>query len=144
MDRRLDRYLEDSSLIFISLIPYCKARASTALASHQAIVLLKNVEQTLPLRTGTRVAVIGPNGNRSGVLAGNYAGAWCPLGPHGRLKDCTPSIYMAIQTFDPSALFAVGCDISGPLDGGIAAAVTAAQSADCAILVLGLDLTMEG
>ena len=47
--------------------------------SQLASVMLKNLGSTLPLATGGKVAVIGPNANLSEAIAGYYGGkAVCP------------------------------------------------------------------
>ena len=122
-----------------------EARAGSALASRQSLVLLKNSGGALPLKRGTSLAVIGPNANSTAVLAGNYAGAWCGLGPHGPRTDCTPSIYTAITgTYAPDAVYVLGSGIATEVPGGVDAAVAAAGAADATVLVLGLDQTQEG
>lgn len=50
-------------------------RALALEAARKAIVLLKNDNAILPLKQGTRLAVIGPNADDLGVLEGNYKGA---------------------------------------------------------------------
>ncbi|WP_029013067.1 glycoside hydrolase family 3 C-terminal domain-containing protein [Niveispirillum irakense] len=50
-------------------------RALALEAARKAIVLLKNDNNILPLKPGTRIAVIGPNADDLGVLEASYKGA---------------------------------------------------------------------
>nr|WP_266171931.1 glycoside hydrolase family 3 C-terminal domain-containing protein [Dyella subtropica] len=49
-------------------------RAVALRAAQESIVLLKNEHQTLPFKTGARLAVIGPNADALNVLEANYHG----------------------------------------------------------------------
>lgn len=121
-----------------------EARAGAALASAEALVLLKN-DGALPLSPSTvkRVAVIGPHGNDTAVLAGNYAGAFCPNGPHGPRTDCYPTIFTSVSTYAPQSVYVQGCGINSVLSGQVEAAVAAVAGSDAVVLVLGSDQTLE-
>jgi beta-glucosidase len=57
-------------------------RALALEAARKSIVLLKNDASRLPLKTGSRIAVIGTNADDIGVLQGNYHGtAVAPVTP---------------------------------------------------------------
>ncbi|WP_414647768.1 glycoside hydrolase family 3 protein [Dyella sp.] len=57
-------------------------------AALESIVLLKNEHGTLPLRAGTRVAVIGPNADTLETLEANYHGtARAPVTPLAGLRE---------------------------------------------------------
>ena len=130
------------------------ARAAVALAARQGLVLLQNNAsggRGLPLAPGARwaragaLAVIGPHANDTGVLTGNYAGPFCPSGPHGPVTDCEPSIFTALATrFAPGAAWAPGTvDVVTRDPALLAAAVASAAAADAVVLVLGLDQSLE-
>ena len=57
----------------MSVVGSEKHLALTRKASEQSMVLLKN-DGLLPLKAGTKVAVIGPNATNSDILVGNYNG----------------------------------------------------------------------
>ena len=57
-------------------------------AALESIVLLKNQHGTLPLRAGTRIAVIGPNADTLETLEANYHGtARAPVTPLAGLRE---------------------------------------------------------
>ena len=57
-------------------------------AARQSMVLLKNVHATLPLRTGARIAVIGPDADALETLEANYHGtARAPITPLQGLRE---------------------------------------------------------
>lgn len=135
-----------------------RAQAGAALASREALVLLKNQNGVLPLqaaatqrsapqhggRPAGRVALIGPNCNSTLVLQGNYGGAFCLDGPHGPETDCLPSILMAIQAaYAPDAQWVQGSGVNTVTPGGLEQAAQLAASADTIIMCLGLDQTQE-
>ncbi|MGK3916705.1 glycoside hydrolase family 3 C-terminal domain-containing protein, partial [Enterococcus faecium] len=62
-------------------------RALALEAARKAIVLLQNTNDLLPLKPGTRIAVIGADADDLGVLQGNYHGtAAAPVTPLGGLR----------------------------------------------------------
>jgi beta-glucosidase-like glycosyl hydrolase len=44
------------------------------ISDREGVVLLKNEGQTLPLAGKPKIAVIGPNGDATGTMQGNYQG----------------------------------------------------------------------
>jgi xylan 1,4-beta-xylosidase len=121
-------------------------RAAIDLASREALVLLKNSNNNvLPLSAAVHktLAVIGPNANLTKVLQGNYGGQYCPLGPHGPLTDCFPTVFTALQAYAPNSIYVQGAGIDVSVSGGIQDAVAAVAQADAAVLVIGLDQTQE-
>ena len=72
--------MDDPSLVEWSKIPYSamstKASAQVALEmARQAIVLLQNKNNILPLQKGKeKIAVIGPNADNEPMMWGNYNG----------------------------------------------------------------------
>ncbi len=126
------------------------AWAAAALASREGLVLLANAgaPRALPLQPGApwaragALAVIGPNANSTLTLQGNYGGAFC-AGGRGA-TDCFPSIFTALRAHAPGATWSPGCRTAAASDpAALAAAVAAARGADAAVLVLGLDQSLE-
>nr|WP_229720956.1 glycoside hydrolase family 3 protein [Dyella nitratireducens] len=65
-----------------------KHRQLALLAALESIVLLKNENNTLPLQSGTRLAVIGPNADTLETLEANYHGtARAPVTPLAGLRE---------------------------------------------------------
>lgn len=108
-------------------------------AARRAVVMLKNEGGLLPLpKAGRRVALIGPFASDRVHLMGPWA-----LWNEQRGVSLEQGLRAAMA--DASALEVVaGCGIEAPLEGGIAAAVAAAQRADVVILSLGESDAMSG
>ena len=106
--------------------------------AQEAMVLLKNDKDVLPLSPQTRLAVIGPlAGNRKDML-----GCWSL---HTHPEDVETVLEgLSVYLPDEAWTHVAGCPIreDGPMD--IAAAVTAAQAADVVLLVLGESADMSG
>ncbi|KAL7129715.1 hypothetical protein ABFS83_13G086800 [Erythranthe nasuta] len=104
-------------------------------AARQGIVLLKNANQTLPLKSNKikTIAVVGPHANATSAMIGNYAGVPCrftsPIdgfSKYGKVK------------------YETGCgEVFCKNESLIFPAVRAAKKADATVLVVGLDLTVE-
>ena len=115
-----------------------KYRALNLRMAEESIVLLKN-NGVLPLRQGTRVAVIGPNADSREVLLGNYNG--------------TPSVYYTLlrgiqEISEGEVLYAEGCGMVRT-DGQskqalLREAVLRAKRADAVILTMGVTAAFEG
>ena len=103
-------------------------------AARQGIVLLKNDNGNLPLSatTAKTVAVIGPNGNATTTMQGNYYGQ----------APYLISPMQGVQSYT-SASFTFGCGIASNDTSGFAAATAAAAAADAVVMVMGLDQTQE-
>lgn len=85
--------------------------AHTALANkaaHEAIVLLKNKDNILPLSKNKTIAVVGPNADNARVILGNYNGY--PSAAN------TKTILDAIREAAPGAniIYEKGCDLNEP------------------------------
>ena len=104
-------------------------------AARQGIVLLKNTNNVLPISASLvkSIAVIGPNGNATEVLKGNYAGKPAFL----------ISPIQGLESYVSNVLYAKGCDIASNSTTGFEAAVALAQKADVTVLVVGLDQSQE-
>lgn len=108
-------------------------------AARRSVVLLKNEGGLLPLpKGGRRIALIGPFASDRVHLMGPWA-----LWNEQRGVSLEQGLREALD--DAQALEVVaGCGIEAPLEGGIAAAVTAAARADVVILSLGEGDEMSG
>lgn len=109
----------------------------------QGLVLLRNDAGLLPLPRGKRLAVVGPHGNTTGDLMGNYFEQRCAAGDF----SCVLSLVGALQAFgEAPAACVLGCEMNGGDASGIPAAVAAVGAADIVILALGAngDTAQEG
>ena len=109
--------------------------ASLAVAerlAEESMVLLKNENNTLPLKAARRIAVIGPMAqNRLHLL-----GAWSA---HGREEDAV-SLFAGLENEyrgRAELFYARGCDFDGEDRSGFREAVAAAAAADVVVLCLG-------
>lgn len=102
-------------------------------AARRSVVLLKNEEAVLPLRTsGQKVALIGPFAQDRD----NIEGCWTLFGDQSRYVPL--DVGLRTRLADPALLDVVaGCALEAPLDGGIEQAVAAARRADVVVLALG-------
>ncbi|WP_432825196.1 beta-glucosidase [Dactylosporangium sp. CA-092794] len=106
--------------------------------AERAVVLLRNEDAALPLRPGTRLAVVGPGAAGPDSLFGCYS---FPrhVGVHHPGLDlgvAAPSIVDALGP-DFALSYELGCPVLGGDDEGIAAAARAAAGADVCVAVLG-------
>ncbi|CAA2993059.1 beta-xylosidase alpha-L-arabinofuranosidase 1-like [Olea europaea subsp. europaea] len=104
-------------------------------AAREGMVLLKNLNGTLPLNTDEikTIAVVGPHANATTAMIGNYEGIPC--------KYTSPidgfSKYAEVQ-------YAMGCgDIMCKNASLIFPAMQAAKNADATVIVAGIDLSIE-
>lgn len=110
--------------------------------AEESVVLLSN-DGVLPLgaRTGARVALIGPNADRSEALMGCYSFANHVLAHHPGvpLGFEIPTVTEALrgELRGAKVTFAQGCEVEGDDTSGFAQAVAAAQDADVAVVVVG-------
>ena len=104
----------------------------------ESLVLLKNQAQALPLKTGLKIAVIGPLADSRRDLLGSWKGegAW----------DGIETVLEGIKRNNRGAkvTFATGCDVASTDRSNFAAAIKAARQADVAVLVLGESWDMSG
>ena len=104
----------------------------------ESMVLLKNEAQTLPLKPGQKIAVIGPLAKSKRDLLG----CWSGRGDSRQVEtvyDCILNDNLGGQTF-----YAAGCDVSSDDRSGFSEAVKAVEHADAAVLVLGETANMSG
>ncbi|WP_062317354.1 glycoside hydrolase family 3 N-terminal domain-containing protein [Demequina maris] len=124
-------------------------REVARLLAERGIVLLAN-DGTLPLAVAgddaaagsgasSRIAVIGPNADRYQAMFGCYSFANHVLDkrPGTELGLDVPTVLDAVRDELGPVLSARGCDVQGGSREGFAEAVSAAQAADVAIVVVG-------
>jgi beta-glucosidase len=114
-------------------------RAVARESARRSIVLLKNAGALLPLPQNRKIALIGP------FAAGQHdlIGPWNVYGSDADAIDLATGVRAQAG---PHAQISVtqGSGIETPLDGGIAAAVAAAQAADIVVLAIGEGQDMSG
>lgn len=101
--------------------------------ARRSVVLLKNEAELLPLKKqGQKIALIGPFVQDRD----NIEGCWTLFGDKSRYVTLESGVRAALG--DAAALeVVVGCGLEEPLEGGIEAAVAAAQRADVVVLAVG-------
>lgn len=118
-------------------------RALALEVAQKSIVLLKNEGQTLPLSSATKkIALIGPLADADGDMLG----CWHCVGRAEDVETVLDGVraVLAERSANVDLVYAPGCDIVGDAHGDFGAAVTAAQLADVAVLVLGESAQMSG
>ncbi|GAA4773752.1 glycoside hydrolase family 3 N-terminal domain-containing protein [Stakelama sediminis] len=105
-------------------------------AARKSIVLLKNEGDLLPLSTSKKIAVIGPFADGKHDLIGG----WVVYGTDQDAVDMPTALRAAGADFTVTK----GSDVEKPLEGGIDAAVAAAQAADVVVLAIGESQNMSG
>ncbi|HTB84255.1 MAG TPA: glycoside hydrolase family 3 N-terminal domain-containing protein [Candidatus Sulfotelmatobacter sp.] len=104
----------------------------------ESMVLLKNKSQTLPLKPGLKIAVIGPLAKAQRDLLGCWAGR----GDSNKVE--TVFDWMVNDNMGGQTSFAKGCDVSSSDRSQFAKAVKAASHANLVVMVLGESATMTG
>ncbi|WP_324650758.1 glycoside hydrolase family 3 N-terminal domain-containing protein [Georgenia sp. H159] len=106
--------------------------------AERSLVLLSN-DGTLPLVAPGRVAVVGPNADRSPALFGCYSfvNHVIPQHPGTEPGIEAPSVLDALRSEFPSVTYAAGCAVDDDDRSGIADAVARAEDADLAVVVVG-------
>jgi beta-glucosidase len=112
-------------------------RALAREAARKSVVMLHN-DGILPLAAGRRIALIGPFGEGPG----NLHGPWVLFADAAQAVDLASGLRAAYG--DASLDVVRGCDPEAPIEGGIAAAVAAANDADLVILAVGESEAMSG
>ncbi len=114
-----------------------KNRAAARDLARKSIVLLKNNNQTLPLKKGQKIALIGPLGDNKSELIGNWNGA-------GNANDCVSLREGLAKVQADNINFVVGCDIEDTDKKDFSEAIRAAQAADIIIVAVGEKAMMSG
>jgi beta-glucosidase len=112
-------------------------RAAARDIARKSIVLLKNNNQTLPLKKGQKIALIGPLGDNKSELIGNWNGA-------GNANDCVSLREGLAKVQANNINFVVGCDIEDTDKKDFSEAIRAAQAADVVIVAVGEKAMMSG
>jgi beta-glucosidase len=107
--------------------------------ARQAVVLVRNAGEILPLTVGQRVALLGPVADDRMAMLGCYAfpthvGVHHP--GHGLGID-VPSLRETLGERVPGLAYAPGCAINGEDRSGIAAAAALAADSDVCVLAVG-------
>ena len=115
-------------------------------AALQGMILLKNENNILPLKAGTRIAVVGPMAVNQDLMS-DYAGGTGEGGcwPKGD-ETCIVTIGNAIANANGGAKTTSihkGVDVNSNATDGIQTALNAVKASDVAVLVLGNDRTQE-
>ena len=120
-------------------------------AALQSFVLLKNAGNTLPLKPGVNVAVVGPQATGTGLFSDYYGDDVCAY-PRGKSKaykgfDCVPTIAASIAAANKGGITtnATGVSIKGSASDPttMRAALAVAAAADVVVLALGIDKSVE-
>lgn len=115
-------------------------RAKSRDVARKSIVLLKNRNETLPLKASQRFAIVGPLAADGTQLIGAWSGA-------GEGDKCI-SVLKAFEDRQAKdkLLFThnKGCEISDPDKSGFDAAIAAARNADVIVAVVGEHKDMSG
>ena len=102
-------------------------------AACRSMVLLKNEGDVLPLpKTGRKIALIGPFAEDRE----NLEGCWSLFGDKSIQVNLAKGLRAAMVDGDQLQVVA-GCGFEDAIDGGIEAAVAAAQQADVVVLAIG-------
>lgn len=129
----------------------CAAHRQAALESAcQSIVLLKNQDRLLPLRSDMkRIAVLGPNADDPVAQLGDWV-SWNIRGDidgSARPRESIVTVLDGIRRRAGPACrvdYARGCDVLDPSTQEVAAAAELARNADVAIVVVGDAVSQNG
>lgn len=138
--------------IGMDVVDSSEHRALALKVAIESIVLLKNDGVSsgipvLPLNPAAKVAVIGPNANRTLTLLSNYPGCknspGGPIDPTCRLVNPLDGMAAAAKAGGGTVTFSQGSEIDGGNASMIPAAVAAAKAADVVVLVGGIITCQE-
>lgn len=105
-------------------------------AAQKSIVMVRNEGGLLPLSPKTQIALIGPF-TRDGR---DINGPWVVYGDNANAVDLARGLKDAGANFTMT----LGSDVEAPVDGGLEAAVAAANKADVVVLAIGESERMSG
>lgn len=144
VDRALRRVLELKFKLGLFEHPYVDVQQAQGIvhaaehqqlalkAAQEGIVLLKNENNTLPLKKELRtIAVIGPNADDEGSELGDYSPSAVPQ----KVSTILDGIRQKVSP-QTHVVYAKGCEVIGGTP-NIAAAVAAARKATVAVVVVG-------
>jgi beta-xylosidase len=114
------------------------ARRLARQIAEESIVLLAN-NGVLPLRSGTRVALVGPQADEQDAMLGCYTFPRhvSPRHPEVSGGVDVPTLQKALSEHFTDVWYAPGCGVDGDDTSGIAAAVEAALGSEVCVVVLG-------
>ncbi|EDQ89770.1 uncharacterized protein MONBRDRAFT_36817 [Monosiga brevicollis MX1] len=117
------------------------SRATNMLHTLESMVLLQNKNNVLPLASNTKVALIGPHAKAQEDMVGNYLGQLCP----DNNFDCVVSPHDALVSIlgTDAVTYAPGTNVTTCSQSHIDEAVSVATAADVAVLMLGIDESIE-
>lgn len=107
--------------------------------ARKSMVLLKNENNTLPLKEGAKLALIGPLAKDKYEILG----CWSAMGE----RDSVPvSVYEGLEAVigNDNILYAKGCDIQSNDQSGFEEAIQVALQADVVVMVMGEYHNMSG
>ena len=99
-------------------------------AAVESMVLLKNDNNVLPLKSGQKIALIGPLARNQEDLLGSWFG-------RGRAEDVISIFDGLSEESGIEVSYAAGCDFDGDDKAGFQEAVNVASQADVVVLCLG-------
>jgi beta-glucosidase len=113
-------------------------RALAAKIAEESVVLVAN-NGVLPLQPDRKIAVVGPNADRSPALYGCYSFVNHVLAnnPGVPANLDSPTVLERLREEFSTVSYAQGCDVSGTSTAGFAQAVDLAKDSDVVIAVLG-------
>lgn len=112
------------------------------------MVLLRNTG-VLPLKAGSKIAVVGPGAIAQQGLVGPYFGDSICYAPHefitNRTYECIPTVGSQIDEANVggSTVIRPGVNVTGSNTSWVAAALAAVDAAEVVVLAVGLDHTVE-
>eukprot|EP00045_Choanoeca_perplexa_P015809 m.204769 g.204769 ORF g.204769 m.204769 type:complete len:863 (+) comp17088_c0_seq12:3-2591(+) len=113
-------------------------------AALQSFVLLKNDNKALPLKSGLKLAVLGPMGvTQAGLLSDYAADHQCWQGTYDCIQPLAQGIANINNAAGGSTSILKAVDVNSTDSSNISAAVTLAQAADVVVLIMGIDKTIE-
>eukprot|EP00035_Acanthoeca_spectabilis_P009114 m.162972 g.162972 ORF g.162972 m.162972 type:complete len:245 (+) comp14615_c0_seq8:4057-4791(+) len=112
-------------------------------AASQSFVLLKHTNK-LPLRSGVRIAVIGPQANSTGLFS-DYFVCWSAHPHYQSNTTCATTIAAAVGALNIGGVTTTrpGVGVSSKNTSMISEALEAGSLADIIILALGIDKSIE-
>jgi beta-glucosidase-like glycosyl hydrolase len=111
-------------------------------AALQSMVLLRNDDNVLPLKSGVSVAVVGPMANDPSRYLSSYAAdEICFGGDHHCMTSLADAI--AVNNGADKTASADGCDVDSDDESGFDEALDIAKDADVVVLALGIDNSVE-
>lgn len=105
-------------------------KASREMAA-RSMVLLKNQSNALPIKSGKKIALIGPLADAGREMMG----AWCAAGEWERNVSLLKA--MKESSWGSQVVYKKGCEVTDTSRAGFKEAVSACQSADVVVLAMG-------